>query len=305
MALNPPDTEEFKVSPEPGQQPPIPNSSVVHVDLAGLSHPGKVRFNNEDHFLVTRFGRFLESLETNLPADQVPSRFEDDGYGMVVADGMGGHAAGEEASKLAITTLVNLVLSTPDWILRADDALFSEEIMRRAADRFEQVDHKLAKAANFDPHLHGFGTTMTLAASVGRNLLIAHIGDSRAYVLRGGKLHQLTRDHTLVRELYEVGAITIAQTATHRLRHVLTRNLGADKGAKADVQKLALENGDSLLLCSDGLTEMVSRENIVAILEEKAASKALCTKLIDLALAAGGKDNVTVIIAQYRIAEAG
>jgi protein phosphatase len=302
MVSETPDTEIYEVAPAPGQQPPTPTSSLVHVDIAGLSHPGKVRSKNEDHFLVSRFGRFLEALETNLPADQVPRRFEDDGYGMVVADGMGGHAGGEEASKLAITTLVNLVLSTPDWILRADETQFSEEVLRRASDRFEKVDQALAEAAHENPRLHGFGTTMTLAASAGNNLFISHIGDSRACVLRRGKLHQLTRDHTLVRELYEAGAITLAQAATHRLRHVLTRHLGADKGAKADVQKLVLENGDRLLLCSDGLTEMVDRENITAALAEKAASKALCAKLIDLALAAGGKDNVTVIICQYQIA---
>lgn len=295
------DTQEFELAPSSGSQPPRPPSSAVQVDVAGLSHQGKVRPNNEDHFLVVQFGRFLESLASNLPPGRVPSRFEERGWGMAVADGMGGHAAGEEASRLAITTLIDLVLSTPDWILRADDPEYADEIMRRAGERFELVDQALSVEAALDPELHGFGTTMTLAASVGMNLFIANIGDSRAYLFRRGKLHQLTRDHTMASELYQAGQITLAQAATHHLRHVLTRNLGRQKSSKPDVQKLGLERGDCLLLCSDGLNDMVSNEKIAATLAEGKDSAILCQQLIDLALAAGGKDNVTVIVAQYRI----
>jgi PPM family protein phosphatase len=296
-----PDTVEFELAPSPGRSHPKPLSSEVRVDVAGRSHVGNVRPNNEDHFLIVRFGRFLESLDTNIPAEQVPPRYIDDGFGMVVADGMGGHAAGEEASRLAITTLVNLMLSTPDWIARADDVSYAEEIKRRASERFQQVDHVLSEEAENDPDLHGFGTTMTMAASVGKNLFIANIGDSRAYLFRAGKLHQLTRDHTLASALCEAGKVTRAEVATHRLRHVLTKNLGADKGGKPDVQNLPLENGDYVLLCSDGLSEMVSNEKIAAVLAESAEAKTTCTKLIDLALAGGGKDNVTVIVARYRM----
>src|SRR5438309_2133295 len=188
MTSNPADTQEFEAPAPPGRRPPGPLSSLVQIDVAGLSHPGKVRPNNEDHFLVVRFGRFLEPLATNLPAGQVPSRFEDVGYAMAVADGLGGHAAGEEASKRALTTLVNLVLNTPDWFFRMDDPSSAEEVMRRAADRFGQIDHALAEEAADDPTLHGFGTTMTLAASVGWDVLIAHVGDSRAYLFRKGTL---------------------------------------------------------------------------------------------------------------------
>jgi protein phosphatase len=297
MASDAADTQDYEIAPGPGRQPPKLHSSMVQADIAGRSHPGRVRPNNEDHFLVVCFGRFLEALQTNLPADQVPSQFEDHGYGLVVADGMGGPAAGEEASRLAITRLVNLVLTTPDWILRAEDPAFADEVMRRAVERFEHVNQALTEEAELDPELRGFGTTMTLAANMGRNLFIAHIGDSRAYVFRREKLHQLTRDHTLVRELYEAGLITLAQVATHHLRHVITRHLGAVNGAKADVQKWTLEDGDRLLLCSDGLTEMVTRELIAAILAEGATSEAMCEKLVDQALAAGGKDNVTAIVA--------
>jgi protein phosphatase len=260
-----------------------------------------VRPNNEDHFLVARFGRFMEFLGTNLPPGLIPSRFDEVGYGMVVADGMGGHAAGEEASKLAIQTLVQLLRATPDWILRMDDPALAEEVMRRATEQFAQINQVLAQDAVEDPRLHGFGTTMTIAASFASDLLIGHIGDSRAYLFRAGKLHQLTRDHTVVRELTEAGIITQAQAATHFLRHTLTRHLGATGAAKPDVQKLTLQHGDCLLLCSDGLHDMVRDDQIAGLLASGETSATLSQRLIDTALAAGGKDNVTVVLAQYRI----
>jgi PPM family protein phosphatase len=303
MPLDAADTQEFGTPPSPRRELPESLSSGVQIDLAGLSHPGKVRPNNEDHFLLVRFGRFFEVLQTSLPAELFPSCFEDGGYAMTVADGMGGHAAGEEASRLAMLALVRLVLTTPDWILRAEDALYTEEIKRRAAERFDQVNQALTEEAQADPQLHGFGTTMTLASSIGRKLFLAHIGDSRAYLFRRGILHQLTRDHTVVGELCAAGLLTRAQAATHHLRHALTRHLGSDSHAHADVHELALESGDSLLLCSDGLSDMVRKEEIAAMLASGAPAKTLCERLVDQALAAGGKDNVTALVAQYQIAE--
>jgi protein phosphatase len=299
MASDPADAQGHALPSSLGRPPLGPLSSPVQVDVAGLSHPGKVRPNNEDHFLVLRFGRFLEPLATNLPAGQAPSRCEDVGYALAVADGMGGHAAGEEASRLAITTLVGLVLDTPDWFLRMDDPPAAEEVMRRAAERFGRIDHALAEEAVEDPTLHGFGTTMTLAASLGGDLLLAHVGDSRAYLFREGALHQLTRDHTWVGELHQTGLITQAEAATHDLRHLLTRHLGANKGARPDVQRLALADGDCLLLCTDGLSDMVSDAEIEEVLAGGGASEAMSQRLVERALAAGGKDNVTVVVAQY------
>lgn len=304
MASSSEDTKEFSTDLEPPVQPPTPNSVAAQVDVAGLSHQGMVRPNNEDHFLVVRIGRFLESLYTNLPPDQIPSRFLDDGYGMVVADGVGGHAAGEMASRLAITTLVRLVLTTPDWIMRADNPATADDIMQRASKRFEKVQDVLSEEASFDPGLSDFATTLTLAMSFGRDLFIANIGDSRAYLLRGGKLKQLTRDHTYATEMMEAGILTHAEAATHQLRHALTRCLGTDRKATPDVQKFTLQDGDRLLLCSDGLNEMLTSESITTILDNPITAETKCSRLIAEALKAGGKDNVTVIVAQYRITEA-
>ena len=295
-------TGEFASLPPRGREGPEPYSALIRVDLAGRSHPGLVRGNNEDHFLVCRFGRFLETLQTNLPPDAVPPRAEEGGYGMVVADGMGGVVAGEEASRLAISTLVNLVLHTPDWILRLDEEPLPEEVRRRVAERYGQVNQVLAREAEEVPGLTGFGTTMTMACSLGRELFVTHLGDSRAYLFRGGRLRQLTRDHTLAEALADQQLIDRKEAATHRLRHVLTQFLGhhAQK-TQPDVVQATLEDGDCLLLCTDGLTEMVANEAIAEVLGGGAPAQSACQQLVDRALKAGGRDNVTAVVARYRL----
>jgi serine/threonine protein phosphatase PrpC len=274
----------------------------VRVDICGRSHRGKVRPNNEDHFFVARFGRFLERLFSNLPENALPTLFEETGYGAIVADGIGGSEAGEVASSLAISTLVNLVLGTPDWIMRLDDDSLQNEVRQRMLQRYDQISETLAEQARADPSLRGFGTTMTMAVSLGRDLFVVHIGDSRAYLLRQRKLHQLTRDHTLAQALAEHGTIIQKDVATHRLRHVLTKSLGAKGGhVEPEIEEVVLEDGDLLLLCTDGLTEMVEERKIAqALLDEETAEKA-CQRLVEEALSAGGKDNVTVVVARYAL----
>lgn len=289
-------TGEFAARDRPEQY-----SSLVQVELDGRSHPG-LRPDNEDHFLICRFGRFLETVQTNLPADTVPPPSKEIGYGMMVADGMGGSAAGEEASRRAITCLINLVLNTPDWILRLDEKPLPKEVLRRATERYERVNRTLTEAAQENPELRGFGTTMTMAFSLGRELFVTHIGDSRAYLLRQGRLRQLTRDHTFVQELVDQQIIDRKQVATHQLRHMLTQSLG-DNGLdiQPDVTWIALEDNDCLLLCTDGLTEMVEDQGIGEIMGSGEAAQTICQRLVDRALEAGGKDNVTVVAARYRL----
>jgi PPM family protein phosphatase len=280
---------------------PPPFSARMEVDVAGLSHVGCVRPSNEDHFLICRFGRFLETLQSNLP-ELSATHFDERGYGFVVADGMGGNAAGELASSQAIQLLVNLVLYTPDWILRLDDESLADQVLGRASERYRQVNRALAEQAAAAPHLRGFGTTMTLAASLGADLFLAHLGDSRAYLCRRGTLHRLTRDHTVAQRLADAGVISQEKAATHRLRHVLTAFLGDHaEDAQPDVQRLRLDDGDCLLLCTDGMTNLVRDEEIVSTLAQTGESSApLCQRLVEQALDKGGKDNVTVIVARYR-----
>jgi protein phosphatase len=222
---------------------------------------------------------------------------------MVVADGMGGHQAGEIASRMAITTLISLALDLPDWIFRMDET-HALEIEQRSRLRVQEVDAKLIESGQRDPSLAGMGTTLTAARSLGRDLVITHVGDSRAYLLRDRALLRLTRDHTFAQLLVDAGQLAPGDVADSSYRHVLTNALG---GSNADVQvdtdRLQLEDGDRLLLCSDGLTDLVDDESIASILLETTRSSDACERLVQRALDAGGRDNVTVIVAAYRIPE--
>ena len=295
------DTVEFTLPTGPEERgKPMPVH--VNVDVAGLSDTGRVRENNEDCFLIARAGRFLETLQTNLPSGEFPTEVNDAGYAMVVADGMGGQAAGEVASKMAIGFLLNLVVNTPDWIMRLEDAHFAAEVLHRAEERCVEINRLLKEEAAANPALEGFGTTLTLAWNVGTVLCLAHVGDSRVYRLRGGQLSRLTQDHTLAQQMADGGMIPQASVARHPLRHLLTNALSG-QGTKVDpeVHQLTLEDGDCLLLCTDGLTDMLSDDKIAAALAKGQPADETCRCLVAQALEAGGEDNVTVIVARYRI----
>jgi protein phosphatase len=298
------DTVEIPIEAVAPREPwPQSDTAQVQVDVAALSHPGLVRDNNEDHYLVLRFGRTLETLLTNLAADQLPARSDEVGYCLVVADGIGGAAAGELASQMAITTLVSLILNTPDWILSSDEPGI-RQVIGRMAERYRRIQAALRYQGSGDPELAGMGTTMTLACSMGARLVLGHIGDSRAYLFRRGELCQLTRDHTLVQSMIDQGQLTAEQAATHPWRHVLTRSLGAaGDNFEGDFDSAWLADGDQLLLCTDGLTDMVDSAGIASVLREAASSKDGCQALVDAALNNGGQDNVTVVLARYGLPE--
>ena len=274
-------------------------SALVQVDLAAQSHQGLVRESNEDHFLVVRIARSLETLLTNIGEDVLPVCGEM-AYGMLLADGMGGMAAGEVASRVALNTLLELVVQTPDWIMNMDQREMAAIVMQRMTLRFRQIDDELRKQGDSDRSLHGMGTTLTVAVTLGTNLLLGHIGDSRAYLFRNKKLHLLTKDHTLAQALVDAGMAAPDDISTQAMRHVLTAALGST-GKKNDpqVQRLHLNDRDQLLLCTDGLSEMVADDNIASVLTDANSSEAACQSLIDLALAGGGNDNITVILGRY------
>lgn len=269
------------------------------MELGALSHQGRVRTNNEDHYLVARLSRSFESLMTNVPDGVLPTHVHESGYGMLVADGMGGMAAGEVASRLAIQTLVQIVLEVPDWILLVDE-LSAPELKTRVSEYFQEIDSEISKQQATDPSLAGMGTTMTLAYSLGSEAFVGHVGDSRAYLFRDGTTQQLTQDHTHVQRLVSAGAISRQQAATHRLRGVLTQAIGGQSGQlRVEVHRLQLRERDRLLLCTDGLTDMVPESSIAEALARERPAQQICQDLVDLALEAGGRDNVSVCLAHY------
>jgi serine/threonine protein phosphatase PrpC len=276
----------------------------AEVDLAGLSDQGRRRANNEDTFFIARFDRTMRALQSNVPWGEFPETSAETTYGMLVADGMGGHAAGEVASRTAALVLLDQVLKTPDWIMRFDESLLSE-LIRRTEQRLQEIQGALRDQARVDSGLAGMGTTLTFAWSLGPDLFVAHVGDSRAYLMRTGQLEQLTNDHTFAQAMVEAGTLTAEQAARHRLRHVLTGVLTTGGGkVPFEFRHLRLQDGDQVLLCSDGLTEMVAEPVIADVLGRPGSAEAICRELVATALEAGGRDNVTVTLARYRFREA-
>jgi protein phosphatase len=296
------DTAEFEMPPleSPGQIAP-PLAVRVEVDFGALSHPGKVRTNNEDHFLILRLGRVLDALLSNLPQAETPTRFEEYGYVLAVADGMGGQAGGEIASRVALRSNIEFLLGEVKWNLRVGEHE-ARDIIRNMNQFVRSVDITLTEQARFDKSLSGMGTTLTAAYTVGPELFGVHVGDSRLYLYRGGTLTQLTRDHTVAQSLADAGEIAPEQVATHRQRHVLTSAIGGNAGqVQTDVLRAQLQDDDRLLLCTDGLSDRVSDARMAQVLRDIPDSQPACDKLLEAALDEGGRDNITVIVAHYKI----
>ncbi len=275
----------------------------VNVEFGATSHIGKVRATNQDHYSIFRLARSLDVLCTNIPGNEIPQKVEESGYAMMIADGMGGMVGGERASMLAIQTGIRLILEAPKWALRID-----EEEARQLVDRlrvyFHKVDAALIEETFYDPSLAGMGTTLTVAYSVGTHAFIVHAGDSRAYLIRGGETRQLTRDHTLAQTLADAGEISTDSVSNHSGRHVLVNFAGGPRrGIEPEIGTLELQDGDRLLLCSDGLHGLVRDPEILAVLNQHDDPNAAAHALVERALELGGYDNVTVLIAQYQTSD--
>lgn len=200
-----------------------------------------------------------------------------------VADGMGGHAAGEVASEIAVRVLSELAPEHPDG-----------EALGRA---IEEANRAVIQAAREGRGHQGMGTTMTAAMLEGERLVIAQVGDSRAYLLHQGKLQQLTRDHSLMADMIEAGQLTPEEARTHPQRSVITRALGSDAHLHPDIYEINVETGDRLLICSDGLSGMIFDDQIENTLRRVQDPQRCASQLVNEAIAAGGHDNVTVIVA--------
>lgn len=231
------------------------------LEAFGLSDPGCVRTNNEDYFLLA------PSLDLYL-----------------VADGMGGAQAGEHASKLAGDTVA-------DFVWAANER--SGDVLLRA---LAEANRKVIDAAEADPTLHGMGTTMTAAWKLGSEVLIANVGDSRAYVYMGGDLHIITEDQTWVNEVGRRLGIGEDQLKVHPMRHMLTMAIGVSQTLRIHSYAVPLETGAQFLLCSDGLHGVVDVQIIREILESGEALESKCHALIDAAKRAGGPDNITAVL---------
>jgi protein phosphatase len=282
-------------------QESLPSASPVPsfiVRAFGLTDPGRVRPGNEDHFLVADLSRTLRVRQTSLPhatTQQARSR----GHVLLVADGMGGHNAGEVASALSVETVEAFVV---ELLRRFSNLQPADEhgVIGDLREAVRQADARIVEEAREHPEFKGMGTTLTMVFASGQRLFIFHAGDSRCYLFRARQVQQLTEDHTLVAELVRAGAVSAEEARRHPHRHVVTNVLGGDHaGVRVDVLRGTLEAGDVLLLCSDGLTDMLDDQRIATVLATEPDLEQACRRLVREANEAGGKDNITAIVARF------
>jgi serine/threonine protein phosphatase PrpC len=287
---------------EPDEFPPL--SAIVQATFGAYSRRGPGRAVNTDHFAVLRLGRNQETLLTSLPDEVIAKRFEEYGYAMVVADGVGANGGAERASHLAIATLVYLIRHFAKWNLRVDDAV-AEEIMARAERFYRHVDSAVSyeQQRSTAPTAQ---TTLTATYGAGRDLFFAHVGHSRAYLLRQSQLMRLTRDHTIGRNGRSglpLGPMIDINTTARDLRHILTDTIGmaGPSGPGIDLERLRLEDGDRVLVCTNGLTDAVEEAKIAEILAADTTPDAQARTLVDLAIDSGGQDDATALVGRYHI----
>jgi protein phosphatase len=266
-------------------------STPVRVSVFGKTDLGLSREHNEDTFLVADLSSGNASLQPDVRDHEVGPR----GSLFMVADGMGGAAAGEVASAMA-TDIIYRHLSTA-WA--EDPEISATRFAFRMKEAVELANQQIYTYAREHPDVRGMGTTVTAAGIFGDELYLTQIGDSRGYLIRHGATFQLTRDQSLTQRLVDAGELTEEEAEQSERRNIILQALGPDPRVKVDLSRQRLRRGDTLILCSDGLSGVVKREEFskVAAASEDLAS--LCSALIDLANERGGPDNVTVVAARF------
>jgi serine/threonine protein phosphatase PrpC len=289
-------TEQAELPPTDvsGTMPPRP----LTVKAFGITDKGQVRTNNEDQFLIAELTKGMRVWQTSLPEPKVQVG-EERAHLFLVADGMGGHRAGERASAIAVAAIEYFTLNSFKWFFGSNDAE-AQRVLAQFQSAVTHADARILEEAAEHPELSGMGTTMTMAFHLGTQLCVVHVGDSRAYLCRNGELHQLTHDHSLAAQMVANGALRSDEVAGHPLRHVLTNALGGQElGVNVEARALEVQAGDRLLLCSDGLTEGVTNDVIMATLDAEPAPEAAAKKLLAQANDAGGRDNITLVIVRF------
>ncbi|MBK6489251.1 MAG: serine/threonine-protein phosphatase [Gemmatimonadetes bacterium] len=265
------------------------------VDVAGLSHTGLIPTENQDHFLVARMRKLVEVTSTNLERAELDPRLPGgDAYLMVVADGVGGRAGGAAASRSAVGMSLEYIVRATGCFQRYD--VDEEQHFIEQMEAAVREAHLALRRANGDAEWSP-ATTLTLVMLVPPRAYLVHVGDTRAYYLRRGRLFQLTRDQTYGQYLLESGAMTEAQVAASPMGRTLSSAVGSSE-VHPSVGLIDLEPGDLLLLCSDGLTKHVPNDDVTRLLRDATSAQQACESLVAAALAGGGSDNISVVVAR-------
>src|SRR5882724_7975122 len=260
----------------------------IRLRLFGRTDVGQIREHNEDNFLVADLTRKSRSLMEGDRVQNVSER----GTLMGVCDGMGGAAAGEVASQLAVDIIYEKLTS-------GDPPRNHDDLGRRLVNSVEEAGGRIFGEARADRTRRGMGTTATIAALLDGRLFVAQVGDSRAYVLRGDKFVQVSRDQSLVNQLIEAGQLTEEEAETFEHNNIILQALGTAETVQVDLTYVDLCKGDRLLVCSDGLSGMVRNDEMREVLLSTRDSLDACKELTDRANRAGGHDNITVIVAEF------
>jgi serine/threonine protein phosphatase PrpC len=265
------------------------------IDVYGLTHPGKVRAENQDHFLICALKKQMVVRLTSLPdADNLMAEPERLASLAMVADGVGGGTKGAEASRIALEAVAKYVSSSMRCYY-AQGSADDRELSRTLQEGASQCHMELLRVGEENPDYRGMATTLTLYLGVWPRAYLLQVGDSRAYLLRRGELIQITRDQTMAQELVDLGVLSRADASDSPLAHRLSSSIGGSQTAPV-VTRFEMTWGNVLLLCSDGVTKHVSDERLHQRLRTMTSAKQVCEDLLQDALEGGGSDNITVIV---------
>lgn len=267
------------------------------IDIGALTHRGMVRSKNEDQFVVVRRSRNGVVLASSLSDDDLQVCQEQHAWLLAVADGLGGQASGEVASATAIRTIVDFSSGMSSWIMRPVDGKLREDFAERVDLYAEAIQQEMQKQSIANPGLRGMATTVTAAYIFDDSVMVVNVGDSRSYLIRSDQIFQITCDHTVAQEMHDRG---YSPDMTRPYRSMVTRSFGTDGDAvNVDLFQLNVRPGDQLMLCTDGLTDMVTDEAILRIAQSGTSAKHACEQLVAAALENGGRDNVTSVLCRF------
>ena len=276
-------------------------ASGITVDAHGASEIGRVRKVNEDQYLIAALHKVVEVRQTSLPAAAC-QRFESGARALLlmVADGVGGASGGEEASSLALDTIVSYVTNSMRCFYKLDDRAH-QDLLAELATVVQKSNATVREEASRAGGHARMATTLTMAHVLWPRAYVVQIGDSRCYHLRAGALRQVTRDQTYAQELFDRGALSREEAEQSPLSQVLTRAIGGEAAdLTPEIGEVDLEPGDALLLCTDGLTKHVSDAGIERLCGAGAGARGVCEALVAAALEGGGSDNVTVVMTRFQ-----
>ncbi|ELP33354.1 PP2C family protein-serine/threonine phosphatase [Rhodopirellula baltica] len=271
------------------------------IRAAGRTDVGQRRKDNQDQFLIAELRKSMQIHSTSLALDEECMLFGGrSGELLVVADGMGGHAAGRRASNLAVDHLISQLLNNIHWFLHLDED-HDEAFIESLKALLQQTHTKLLAEAEDATEHRGMGTTLTLAYLVWPRMYVVHAGDSRCYLVRDGKCEQLTTDHTLAKQLVDAGGMKPEDEASSRWSNVLWNVLGGHGHNEliAEVRRVELQKNDTVVLCSDGLTRYIDDATLLSIVQQYGDDvDEMADHLIALANGSGGIDNITVVVSR-------